>query len=743
MTAREPPAGDRPDAADAFPRERQAPAATPSPPAADAFLRERRRRRVWLAVVGVVVVLTGVVGYYVTGTASGRDAALSVIRGAITGSVNGEVLIGPAISGNVVTDLTVSRVEIRDADGELFLALDTVTIAYDPLALLGRQLRIHRLHARGLDLNLTQLTDGSWNADRIFSPPPRAAPPAAAGLARAGAAWAQESGGGGLSVYISEATIASGDIRIRTPWTARLSGSERERALREAEAGESPWALYRTPEGEFDNLYEFSNARARLPQLHIAGPETPLLLELEDLSGTLRAVRQPLELERLSGRLTLRDTADIVIDHFQTDRSALSGTGWMTGSDPVQYRFELDAAALDVRDLRWLPMDLPETGGGPMRIDVYSRDATSVVAVSNGDFRTGDTRLTGGFSLALGERPRFDNLDVTLAPFALHHLDELLLRAPAGAADPATDPVVRVGTGGWALGTIRGAGWVDDLDIDADLVLEGPVTETLPSRLRARGGVAFTPAGDVVEAPGLRGLEVTLDGFDPRWTQLLGIDMGIDGRFGGTLTLDRDAGGAVAFAGAVDHRTPAGDVSRFSGGGRLDLDGAGVDAALEVNPLALSLLRPWTSGVDLAGNVSGPVRARGTREALFLDARLQTDRGGLTLNGEFDLTSEDLRYDTRIEGRDLSLDQWIEGAPDSRLDVRGRVEGVGVDPATLEATFDLDILPSQVDQAQVFDSRVRFRIAEGLAMIDSLFLASDVGTLLARGDFGLAGGATA
>lgn len=738
MTPREPPAEDRPESADAFPRERPAPADTP-PESADTFPRERRRRRWWLGIVGVVVVLAGVAGYLVTGTASGRDAALSLIRGAITGSVNGEVRIGPAISGNVVTDLTVSRFEIRDAEGELFLALDTVTIAYDPLALLRRELRIHRLHTRALSLHLTQLRDGSWNADRIFSAPPRAEPPVAAGL---GGAWAQESGGGGgggLSLHISEATIAAGDIRIRTPWTARLSGSERERALREARDGASPWALYETPEGEFDNLYEFSDARARLPELHIGGPETPLLLELEDLSGTLRAVRQPLALERLSGRLTLGDTADIVIDHFETDRSAVTGTGWMTGSDPVHYRFELDAAPLDVRDLRWIPLDLPETGGGPMRVGVYSRDATSVVAVSNGDFRTGDTRLTGGFSLALGERPSFDNLDVTLAPFALHHLDDLLRRAPA-ADSAAADSLVRAGVGGWALGTIRGAGYADDLNIDADLVLEGPVTETLPSRLRARGGVAFRPTADRVEAPGLRGLEVTLDGFDPRWTQLFGIDMGIDGRLGGTLTLDRDAGGAVAFAGAVDHRTPAGDISRFSGGGRLDLDGSGVDAAVEVNPLSLSLLRPWTSGVDLAGNVSGPVRARGTREALFLDARLQTDRGGLTLNGEFDLTSEDMRYDTRIEGRDLSLDQWIEGAPDSRLDIRGRVEGVGVDPATLEAAFDLDILPSQVDQAQVFDSRVRFRIAEGLATIDSLFLAADVGTLLARGDFGLAGG---
>ena len=233
---------------------------------------------------------------------------------------------------------------------------------------------------------------------------------------------------------------------------------------------------------------------------------------------------------------------------------------------------------------------------------------------------------------------------------------------------------------------------------------------------------------------------MTLERFEPRWTRLLGMDLEVGGRFDGTLTLDRDAGGAVDFVGAVGHLSSAGDFSRFAGAGRLDLDGSGVDAALDVNPLSLSLLRPWASGVELAGSVTGPVRVSGVREALVIDASLDSDLGGITLDGEFDLASEELRYDARIEGTDLSLNEWIEGAPESRLAIRGRVAGAGVDPATLEADFDFDILSSAVDQAQIFDSRVRFDIADGVAMIDSLYLASDVGTLLARGSLGLTEG---
>ena len=744
----------------------------------------RRWRRLALPLVGAFALLAILAGYFFTRTTVGRDAALTLIEDVIAGSVQGEVRIGPAISGNVVTDLTLSRFEIRDAAGGLFLALDTVTVAWDPLALLRRQVEIRSVHARGVDLQLRQFPDGRWNFDRIFAPPPseaeavpaagvaaqtfpreRLSPsaPAEASLAGAAAALAQAAGNGPLRILFRDVTVASGQIRVRTPWTARLSGGARSRALQEARSGTSPWALHETPEGEFENLYELTDVRGRFPLLRITDPEAPLLVELENLSGTLRAVRQPLELERLSGSLTLADTAHISIEQFQTDGSLVRGTGWMAGSDPMQYAFELDAEPIDVRDLRWLPIDLPEVGGGPMRVGVRSRGSTTVVDVSNGNFQTGDTRLTGGFGLAIGPRPRFEGLDVALTPFALEHLDALMARAPGRAGGPlgtappdsaaaAADSAVRTGTAGWARGTIRGAGYIDDLTIDADLTLERPGAELPPSHFLARGGVAFRPdaapaaasadpaPGAQIEALGLRGLEVTLDDFEPHWTRLLGMDLGIDGRFGGTLTLDRDAGGAVDFAGSVDHRTPAGEVSRFTGSGRLDLDGSGVDAALQVNPLSLSLLRPWASGVELAGNVTGPVRAQGRREALAIEARLESALGGLTIDGEFDLASEDLRYDTRIEGTDLSLDEWIEGAPTSRLAIRGRVEGAGVDPASLEATFDLDILSSQVDQAEVYDSHLRFRIADGLATVDSLFLASDVGTLVARGDFGLVEG---
>ncbi|MDE2944401.1 MAG: translocation/assembly module TamB domain-containing protein [Gemmatimonadota bacterium] len=687
----------------------------------------RRRRRIALPLAVVASVLVIAVFIVVTQTAGGRDAALSLLESAIARSVNGEVRIGHAISGNLLNDLTVSRFEIVDADGELFLALDTVTIEHDPVALLRQRLDVSRLHARGLDLRLRQYPDGRWNYDRVFEPPPRperAAPSVTASLLQG----PQVSGApdAALGILLHDATVASGRIEIRAPWTETMTGAAKAEALREARAGESPWALQETADGEFERVFELTNLSGRFPVARVTDPEAPFMIEVEEATATLLAVNQPLELSGLRMHLTIGDTALIDIERFETDQSTIRGEGWMA-SNGVDFEFALEADRLDVRDLRWLPIDLPETGGGPMSIGLSGRGGNTVVDVTNGDFRTGDTRMTGGFALTVERRPRFRRIGVTLAPFDLAHLGPLLGRDTLPAA-PETLP-------GEIRGTLRGSGYVDDLTVVADLTLHDPDPDTPPSSLRARGGVGI---GE--EFLSLRRLGVDVDAFESRWTRLIEMDLGIDGRFFGTLTLDREQDSGVAFEGAVEHLTPAGDRSRFSGSGFLNLARSQVDAAIDANPLALTLLRPWAPGIELAGAVTGPIRARGSLEALALEAELESERGRLVLNGDFDLASEELRYDTEIEGTDLSLDQWVEGAPASRLAVRGRVQGAGIDPATLEAAFDLEVLASRVDQAEIFDSRVRLRVADGVATVDSAFLASDVGTLSVLGDFGLAEG---
>ena len=266
---------------------------------------------------------------------------------------------------------------------------------------------------------------------------------------------------------------------------------------------------------------------------------------------------------------------------------------------------------------------------------------------------------------------------MTLDPFDLAHLAPLLSRdagAPSATPDTAPAPEFRmrpVTMPGTIRGTLRGSGYIDDLAIVADLTLHDPEPGTPPSYLQARGGV-----GVGEEFLSLRDLDVEVEAFESRWTRLIGLNLGVDGRFQGALTLDREQDTGVAFDGAVEHFTPAGDLSRFSGGGFLNLAQSQVDASIDANPLALSLLRPWTSGIDLAGTVTGPIQARGSLDAMELAAELESERGQLTLNGDFDLASEVLRYDTEIEGVDSpSISGWR--APRSRGSRSGGACGGG------------------------------------------------------------------
>jgi len=185
-----------------------------------------------------------------------------------------------------------------------------------------------------------------------------------------------------------------------------------------------------------------------------------------------------------------------------------------------------------------------------MDIGLASRGETPVVTVTDGSIQSGGTAVQGGFRLSVGRTPRFDTLDLAFRPLALSELDDLLGR------EPTIDGLIR--------GTVSGSGRIDALDIAAEVSLETPGDSVPPSRLQARGGVSLV-------APfSLESLELAFDGFEPRWMGVLGLAADVPGRVAGTVTLDRPAGGVLAFRGAISHTTPAGDLSALSGAGTVD-----------------------------------------------------------------------------------------------------------------------------------------------------------------------------
>lgn len=654
-------------------------------------------------------------------TTTGRRAATGFLESTLREAVQGRVEVGRMTGGNLVTRAVLERVSIADTAGRPFLDLRDVRVEYNPLGFLTGDVHLRRMRAGRLELALLQDRDGSWNFDRIFGGDEEEA---AGDTADAD----------GLRLRVTDAVVGGGRIEVRTPWDGPGAPGPA------SEGDEAPvWRLEEGPEG-IERVIELEGVRGSLPLLRLAEPDRPMRIEASGVRARVLAVSQPLELEALDATATFGDTVRVELPAVRTADSRLSGGGHVVPADPPRYRFELDADPLAFAELRWLPVPVPAAGGGEGRLVLRTAADPEVTAVevSEGVFRSGSSRAEGRFTLHLEETPRFEDVALRMSPLELG-----LYRRLTGAAE---------GPDGTVEGSVAGAGPVDLFRLDAslrlrrptgggggaDTVAGAPAADTAagasgPSRVELDGGVGLTG-----EPRALRDLAVELEAFEPRWTRLLGIDTRQGGRVDGRLELDRTPGGRVAFTADLGHRAAGSEGSQVAGEGSFAPgDTARVDLRLRASPLSLSVLDPWFPALDMVGTVEGDGTLAGTLSSLDASADLRTPRGRLQFDGSFDLAARRRTYDARLTAREIQLRQWIRGGPRTRLDVTGRVRGRGTDPDSLEATFDLEVLPSRFHGARLDSSLLRFSVRGGRASVDTFAVRSDVGTLRGRGGFGL------
>lgn len=668
--------------------------------------------RILLGLAGLLLLTAagGIVA--ISQTSVGRQFVADRVEGLLSGVVeSGEVRLGPILGGDLLTGALIDRFEIADPDGRLFVGLDSVRLRYNPLSFLVGTYRFDAVTAERVRLVLRQGEDGRWNFERIFQgerPEP------------------DDGGGPGTTrLLLSDVAIRSGTVEVRTPWARELAGPARAAAVREGLAGDRLWRVRAIGPDRYEREIVLEDLRGRFPLIRLVDPVRPMRIDLENVATRALVVSQPLEVRELDGSAVFGDSVDVRLDDARLGASTLSGTGWVVPSDPIQFRFELEADPLGFADLQWLPVPVPEDGGGPTDLTLFTRGATIVVDASDADVRVDDSRARGGFRLALADPPRFESLRLDLAPVRLALVDEVLDRPTL------IDGLVR--------GSLSGTGPIDLLDLDAALELAdlpgpepGPGTPA-PSRLAVDGAISM------VEPRRMRALGLDMEAFEPKWIRVIGLDAGIGGRASGRTVLDGIAGGRFSFRTDVAHVLPGRDSSRVRGRGTIDLrDRREIDLDLFLEPLDVALVESrLPPGLDVVGEVRGEVAAQGPLEDLRVVADLRTPRGLLNFDGRFDLAAERKTYDARLTARDIQLAEWIERGPRTRLAVQGRVEGRGTDPATLEAGFDLRILPSLVEGAPVDTSVLRFQLADGLALVDTFAIRSRAGSVEGRGGFGL------
>jgi autotransporter translocation and assembly factor TamB len=708
--------------------------------------------------VGFLSLAAAVALFLATQTDFGRNAALSYAETALNGAFNGSVKLGPVIGGNLLTRSTLERVEIRGPDGELFVELENVRLSYSPFGILSGRYIFRRLSTDRLKLILRQYPEGGWNFDRIFGgepdsipdspllpepPSPVPFPPPLPELEPEG-----------VRVSIVDGQVREGEVAIIWPFGHDLSETEYEAAVRSIGRGEAVWHF--EPDGDgYARVIRVLGMAGRFPLVRIAEPGEPVRIDLEEMSAQVRAVRQPLDFRRFDGSMVFEDSIRFDITQAELGASRLEGAGWITSGDNTvsgegtDFRFDLDGDPIGFADLQWLPIPIPSEGGGPGDVVVRSESGRAFVEFREAVVSVRDSRMDGGMVIELGAVPRFDSLSVRLRPLRLSLVDEILER------ETLID--------GYLSGPLEGTGPVDAIDLTGDLEatdLPDPdrETEIAPSYLRLAGEVG------IVAPRRLGNLSLDLTEFEPRWAAAVGLESRLGGRLAGPVIVDGVPGDSVRVSAEVEHRTPAGDISRIGGDLELYKAASAVELDATLGPLQLrafeiylqqvrraqqaleEALGPEISGrlrrnergeITLIGSVRGTILLSGRLDALEASADLLTPRGNLAFNGKFDLAAERKTYDAELEASGIQLNEWIEDGPDTDLAVTGRVSGVGTDPADAEATFDLAILPSMVEGARIDSSLLRFTLAGGLAQVDTFAIRGELGVVDGLGTFGL------
>ncbi|MEJ2482760.1 MAG: translocation/assembly module TamB, partial [Gemmatimonadota bacterium] len=679
------------------------------------FLRTLRRlagslSRVALGLIGIACLTAAGSLLLLSQTVVGRQAVADLVVDALEGSVNGGVRIGPILGGNLFTHALVERFEITDPDGRLFVGIDSVRLHYNPVSLMLGTYRFDDVSMERVRLVLRQYEDGRWNFDRIFGDEEPAEPDSI-----------DDGRQGNDRILLSDVSVREGEVEVHVPWAVDLTGAERDSAVAQGLRGDRLWRVRATGPERYEREVLLHRLSGRFPLIRIVDPVRPLRFDMQGVSAEARVVTQTLDVVSLDGSVEISDTVDIRLADVELAESALSGSGWVRPVNPVEFEFDLEARPMGFADLQWIPLPIPARGGGPADLHLFTRGETIVVEATGGDVRVDDSHVQGDFTAALETVPRFERLDVDLRPLRLALVNEVLQ--------------IDDGLDGFLEGPVRGSGPITLLDIDAELSIRDPPAPgaSPPSDLTARGGLA------IVEPRRMSQLELTLSEFEPRWAGIIGLRNELPGRATGSAAFDGVAGGRFRFDTDVSHTLPEHQPSRITGGGLVDLEGdREVDVAFDFDPLVLAIVEAaLPEGVSVLSEVRGPFSARGPLDDLKIETDLETPRGQLSFTGQFDLVSEAQSYDATLLARDIELAEWIQSGPATRLAVEGRVTGTGTDPATLEAQFDLRLLPSLFEGARVDTSIIRFTLADGLARADTFAIRSQAGAVDGRGAFGL------
>ena len=675
-----------------------------------------RRILVTVSAVLVLVVAVALAGLLLfTNTNYGRERVRRFAESAIQSAAKHGVVRLGRVSGNLLEGFTIANVSIRDSVDAPFLVADSVSLTYGLRALLLKRLDLGNVRlVRPLVVLDRPPGDGAlWNYKAIF----KSNTPAALRdtTKRRFGDW----------IVLRDVTVLDGHLMIRSPWKPKseYTGAARDSAIASALAGKQRAVVERGGDG-FQKVVEFRSLNGEIPYLRLAHPDTHVReLQVAKLSVIALPFHPPAAVVNdFVG--TLDFTGDSI--WFRNARVAMPGS---KAAGDGRYVFDNDdfdllmrARPVALADIRWVLPQVPARGQGDTDFRLRWRGDTSTYIAQNSDLRVDSARVGGNFGISLvGDSIWFHDTDLRFTSVDTHLIEQIA-------------PKLKIPRHGSLSGAAKLDGPPGLMQVKGDVAFDD--ARYGRSRVLATGGIGTTGGG-----VRFRDLDVTLDP----------VQVGLATTFVPSLPVAGIVRGSARVNGATDAQLVTRmDLTHIDGAQRSRVAGNatmrfGAQRWLDVDarllPLSLVEVGKFAPAAGLRGAAAGPVRLTGELSNLRLDARLALLGGGqLDARGTLDLASTQKGYDITAETRLFNAHSVIAKAPPTSLTATAFATGRGFAPASMRASFGLNLATSTIDTVAIDSAYVRATVASGLLHADSVAISGPHTLVIADGSFGVAPG---
>ncbi len=685
------------------------------------------RRRVVVALSALVLLVIGlaVVGsaVWMTQTDWGRARIRAFLVARLASVVHGRLYVG-RLGGNLLTEVTIDSIDLRDREGRPFISTGPLTVRFDPRDLVDQRILLQHVDVSHPVVHIVNYRGTGWNYRDIFGP----------GSNRRRSLTHVR--GFGDYIVFRDVTVRDASIEYAEPWQPddSLRGARRDSVIA-VELAKPDSGVRRWTDG-LKHSFRWRHSDLKAHYVRLADPDSVgLAFGIDEVSTDESEPR--FKFRHVRGTARVRgDSLWLEFPHFELPGSAGRAAGRLVFGNNLPVRIAMHAVAdtASLNDIAWVYPTLPTTGGGSATVDIKTeRDPHFIdYELSKMDVSTTRSRVRGTMTFVVGGPVlAVRNLNVRAMP-----LDFLFIRTLAGTPFP-------VDYAGAFTGIVHARG--------------GPLNQFQADTVRLTFDDAHVPGAqsrffgsgllDIHDPQVTRfhGFHLEFQRLDLRTLQFLYPDFPrLNGTVAGHATLDSLWDDVRVRDADLTQTDGPDEPTRATGGGRVTFADTTVtyDLALVFSRLSFATLGRSYPGVWFRGAFTGPLRMKGTMDNLDLSANLTSDAGAVSTTGHFNLAGPIFvaRGTASFVDADLSSLPARDGLLASDLTVTAQGDLTGTSLADLAGTMALTVGRSLVDSVSVDTGRVSLAFAGGAVRIDSLHAQTALANVDGEGALGLVTG---